>query len=142
MMNHQYGAPYSADLYLHRLGRTGRAGKEGAGLQVLLPFESALQKTFIKQNVPQHKAIVSLDQNDQGRLDKGKHLIGSRHATLTPKAEAAYLSMVAYYQEYARRNISADEIMDAANKFSKSIGLVHVPLLPEELTNQLRKYRK
>jgi ATP-dependent RNA helicase MSS116 len=141
-MNYQYGAPYSADLYLHRLGRTGRAGKEGAGLQVLLPFESALQKTFIKKNVPQREASLSLDKSDQQRLEKGKHLIGSRHATLTPKAEAAYLSMVAYYQEYARRNISANDIMDAANKFCQSVGLVHVPSLPEELANQLRKYRK
>lgn len=111
-------------------------------MQVLLPFESSLQKTFIKQNVPQREADVFLDSNDKERLDRGKHLIGSRHATLTPKAEAAYLSIIAYYQEYARRNVSEDEIMDAANKFSRSIGLVHLPPLPEELANQLRQYRK
>lgn len=138
----QYGAPYSADLYLHRLGRTGRAGKEGSGIQVLLPFESPLQKTFVKRNVPQREAIASLDNSDQKRVERGKHLIGSKHATLTPRAEAAYLSIVAYYQEYARRNISGEEIMDAANKFCKSIGLVHLPPLPEELEKQISKYRK
>lgn len=111
-------------------------------MQVLLPFESSLQKTFIKQNVPQLEVRVSLDSSDQEKFDRGKHLIGSRHATLTPKGEAAYLSIVAYYQEYARRNISENEIMDAANKFSRSIGLVHLPPLPEELANQLHKYRK
>jgi ATP-dependent RNA helicase MSS116 len=37
----QVGLPESREQYIHRLGRTARAGKEGSGLLVLLPFESS-----------------------------------------------------------------------------------------------------
>ena len=36
----QFGLPESKDQYIHRIGRTGRAGKQGQGLIVLSPFES------------------------------------------------------------------------------------------------------
>nr|CAG8488578.1 12758_t:CDS:2 [Entrophospora candida] len=35
----QIGAPSSREQYIHRLGRTGRAGKEGEGIILLAPFE-------------------------------------------------------------------------------------------------------
>jgi ATP-dependent RNA helicase MSS116 len=34
------GIPSSKEQYIHRLGRTGRAGKEGQGIIVLSPDES------------------------------------------------------------------------------------------------------
>merc|ERR1712127_605149 len=36
----QVGLPESRDQYIHRLGRTGRAGKKGEGIVLLAPFES------------------------------------------------------------------------------------------------------
>ncbi|MCO5567014.1 hypothetical protein L7F22_020697 [Adiantum nelumboides] len=40
----QIGAPSDVEQYIHRLGRTGRAGKEGEGLLVLAPWEAYFLK--------------------------------------------------------------------------------------------------
>lgn len=41
----QVGVPSTREQYIHRLGRTGRAGREGEGIILLAPFEKAfLQK--------------------------------------------------------------------------------------------------
>ncbi|KAM0791043.1 hypothetical protein ACM66B_004339 [Microbotryomycetes sp. NB124-2] len=41
----QVGVPSTRDVYIHRVGRTGRAGKQGRGDLVLLPFEKDFVKT-------------------------------------------------------------------------------------------------
>lgn len=43
----QVGVPSTREQYIHRLGRTGRAGKSGEGVIVLAPFE----KDFLKAEV-------------------------------------------------------------------------------------------
>ena len=44
----QVGAPSDLQQYIHRLGRTGRAGKDGEGLLILAPWESYFLKSFQK----------------------------------------------------------------------------------------------
>ena len=46
----QVGAPRDRDTYIHRIGRTGRAGKSGEAIMILAHFE----KEFIKElhNIP------------------------------------------------------------------------------------------
>ena len=36
---YQIGIPTDRELYIHRLGRTGREGKEGEGILLLAPWE-------------------------------------------------------------------------------------------------------
>ena len=38
-LGEQIGAPSSREQYVHRLGRTGRAGKTGRGVLLLCPYE-------------------------------------------------------------------------------------------------------
>lgn len=44
----QLGLPSSREIYIHRLGRTGRAGKEGEGLLILTPDESFFHQKQLK----------------------------------------------------------------------------------------------
>ena len=43
----QFGMPYDRKTYIHRLGRTARAGKRGEGIMVLAPFE----RNFLEQSL-------------------------------------------------------------------------------------------
>ena len=44
----QVGSPQSRDLYVHRVGRTGRAGRDGDGVLILAPFERNFVRTLGK----------------------------------------------------------------------------------------------
>jgi len=44
----QVGVPKSGEVYVHRVGRTGRAGTEGRGDLVILPFERKFLSTQMK----------------------------------------------------------------------------------------------
>ncbi len=43
----QIGLPASRNQYIHRLGRTARAGKSGQGLLILSPFETAVSEVLL-----------------------------------------------------------------------------------------------
>ncbi|RUS26339.1 P-loop containing nucleoside triphosphate hydrolase protein [Jimgerdemannia flammicorona] len=55
----QVGVPSSREQYIHRLGRTGRAGKEGEGLLLMAPFE----ESFVKMELPD-LPIQKLNEKD------------------------------------------------------------------------------
>ena len=62
----QIGAPPSVEQYVHRLGRTGRAGKKGTGILILTPFE----KDFLKSLQQGGVACHHVDQNESWSLVK------------------------------------------------------------------------
>lgn len=58
------GLPADREQYIHRLGRTGRKGKEGEGLLLLAPWEEFFLSTI--RDLPITKAPVpSLDPDTQ-----------------------------------------------------------------------------
>ena len=63
-----YSLPRELDLYVHRIGRTGRGGKEGLALSLVTPshngliyrIEKATQSKMIKANVPTDADLASI----------------------------------------------------------------------------------
>ncbi|BAY35027.1 DEAD/DEAH box helicase domain-containing protein (plasmid) [Nostoc carneum NIES-2107] len=45
-----YDLPDSVETYVHRIGRTGRAGKEGTAISLVQPFERRKQQVFERHN--------------------------------------------------------------------------------------------
>jgi ATP-dependent RNA helicase DeaD len=81
-----YSIPRNAEVYIHRIGRTGRAGNKGAAITFVTPGErhkfSLIQKDakveIIKQELPQGRDIIEAKKQrfaDQlaGMMDSGKH---------------------------------------------------------------------
>jgi len=51
----QVGVPTSRDIYIHRIGRTGRAGKEGEAVLVLAPFEEGFLRDLKDIPIKDHE---------------------------------------------------------------------------------------
>lgn len=52
----QVGIPAGREQYIHRLGRTGRAGKEGRGLLLLMPWEESFLRKIQDISITESKA--------------------------------------------------------------------------------------
>ncbi len=82
-----FDAPYDTESYVHRIGRTGRAGRKGTALLFITPrefgllrdIERATNKTIQKIEPPsievmQEKRSKQLSEKITGIIEKSKHL--------------------------------------------------------------------
>jgi ATP-dependent RNA helicase MSS116 len=141
----QVGMATDRETYIHRLGRTGRAGKKGQGFLVL----SETEKPFLKMDL----ADLDIPRDDflQGLMNEPlpKHvddqLSPILHDTRTGKnpdlakaAESVYRSLFGFYNgRLAAIGIrSKDPLVEMANTFAGLAGLQALPQLTEKLVAQ------
>lgn len=89
----QIGVPSSREQYIHRLGRTGRAGKDGEGVIVLAPFEEAFIRNEVSDLplVKQNAKDILAEEND------AREIIHEAAARLPQNfVEDAYMSFLGY----------------------------------------------
>ncbi|CAJ1351124.1 unnamed protein product [Effrenium voratum] len=116
----QMGAPRSKEEYIHRLGRTGRAGQEGRGLLLVHEFE----RGFLEQlkDLP----LIEMQQEEVDMPD------------FISMAIAKNVKAQAYYSRinHVMRNseLSALDIMREAKRFAASIGALDEEGRPPEIT--------
>jgi hypothetical protein len=134
----QYGAPYNYDLYLHRLGRTGRAGHVGCGLLVLLPFESPSQWKNAIQPSDQFTHINLPSLYVETKVLAVQNYVRAGHPLLTPSAEAAYISFVAHYLGDGGETLDGTTARDAAEHLAGSFGLASVPSFPRDIQAKIK----
>lgn len=139
----QIGIPESRDHFIHRLGRTARAGKEGTGLLVLLPFESQFLSELRGLDVPRNSELTEMlqepfDPASQPWIVQHSSRIQSGGNKLASSAQLAYLSFLGYYLGQATRiRLNKTDIVKLSNDFSKALGLAHVPAISRRLVSKM-----
>jgi ATP-dependent RNA helicase DeaD len=86
-----FDLPDSVETYVHRIGRTGRAGKEGTAISLVQPFERRKQQMFerhIRQNwqvltIPT-RAQIEAKQLEKLQVQVKEALSGERLASFLP----------------------------------------------------------
>ncbi|PON76561.1 DEAD-box ATP-dependent RNA helicase [Trema orientale] len=120
----QVGLPADREQYIHRLGRTGRKGKEGQGVLLLAPWEEFFLSSI--KGLPITKAsLPSVDPDTQKKVERALC-----HVEMKNK-EAAYQAWLGYYN--SNKTIARDKykLVELANEFSRSMGLDNPPAIPK-----------
>ncbi len=136
----QYGSADNKVTYTHRIGRTGRAGRSGEGILVLLPFERKLLGGLRQSGVEENNKLVDKSLGEaREMLQPVRNRIQSGNIKLMSSAEGAYRAFLAYYMSRADRLgvYSAEHIVQSANDFAASVGLSKLPSLSEKTAKKL-----
>ena len=127
-----YDIPYDVESYVHRIGRTGRAGRKGHAILFVAPRERRLLKTIervTKQKIDLMQLPSTEEVNDQ-RIAKFKQRITD---TLACEDLNLYLQILDSYQQ--EHNIPALEISAALAKLLQG----NTPLLLEKPKHKKEK---
>lgn len=126
----QMGVPADKQQYIHRLGRTGRKGKEGEGILMLAPWEQYFLSTV--KDLPITKgAEPSIDPDTKKQIERGLS-----HVDMKSK-ESAYQAWLGYYN--SNKNVGRDKIklVELANEFSRTMGLDTPPAIPKMVLGKM-----
>ena len=128
-----YDIPYDTEAYVHRIGRTGRAGREGDAILFVAPrekrmlaaIEKATRKKIERMELPSTETI-----NDK-RIDRFKQRITDTLATAESDEDLQFFSeLIEQYEQ--EHNVPASEIAAALAKLLQG----NTPLL---LSNKPQK---
>ncbi|KAJ2745972.1 hypothetical protein GGI20_001736 [Coemansia sp. BCRC 34301] len=132
----QVGVPSESEAYIHRLGRTGRAGKSGEGVILLNPVEMSFLKHL--KGIPIKESekytaeyISSIDGFAGGTI---AHLASRWEAALVntdmERVQDAFIAMVGFYQGHLDMigDPRGQEIIDASASILKPFNAPQPPL--------------
>ncbi|KAG2611962.1 DEAD-box ATP-dependent RNA helicase 31 isoform X1 [Panicum virgatum] len=120
----QLGVPTDREQYIHRLGRTGRKGNEGAGVLLLAPWEEYFLRSI--KDLPITEATQPLiDLDTKKKVDKAL-----AHVEVKDK-ESAYQAWLGYYNSNKFIGRDKYQLVSLANEFSRSMGLNNPPAVPK-----------
>lgn len=119
----QVGAPSEKAQYIHRLGRTARAGNAGTGVLLLCDFERAFLKEVEDLDItalePQTIDYAQLEEEERTM----QHLIQTND-NLKNSAGSAYQAFMGYYNSNVKRlNLqNKHELVKISNEYATMLG--------------------
>jgi ATP-dependent RNA helicase MSS116 len=140
----QIGLPESREQYIHRLGRTGRAGKVGEGILVLSPFEKKFVNELTNIDISMNKDVTEMlstppDAKIEDAVNNALARVKSGDAQLTKSAEQSYAAFLGYYRGAMKRTSirNNDDLVSTANTLAKVMGLKEQPGLTKRTIGKM-----
>jgi ATP-dependent RNA helicase DeaD len=93
-----FDLPDSVETYVHRIGRTGRAGKEGTAISLVQPFERRKQQAF-ERHVRQNWQVLSIPTRAQIEARQLEKLQAQVREALAGERLASFLPIVSELTE-------------------------------------------
>ncbi|KAF2639077.1 ATP-dependent RNA helicase MSS116, mitochondrial [Massarina eburnea CBS 473.64] len=129
----QLGLPMNAEQYVHRVGRTARAGKDGRAVIILFANESFFTKTNPGLPIkPYPVDIVAELPSHQPTVEKAL-------ATIDEAAKAkAYQAFLGYNKGFIKKfNLTPKDFVEVANEYAKSMGCPEPPMIDKMVVGKM-----
>jgi len=137
----QFDPPQWSDSFVHRIGRTARAGRSGQSLLLLMkneggPYIEYLRNKQVEINeLPEVKQTVTTAEIDR----KVKKDLLLRDKGLVDKATAGFTSYCRYYKEHQLSFIFAFKTLDIGH-VANSFFLFRLPRVKEILGRRIESF--
>ncbi|KAJ3224031.1 hypothetical protein HDU81_008792 [Chytriomyces hyalinus] len=134
----QVGAPSSREQYIHRLGRTARAGSAGVGILILAEFERFfLTRTLKDLNLTEYPGLQAFvnDQENARLVMQGLQNVSEETKSM---AYAAWLGFYNSLLKEIRWKGGKDELVTEANRYAVScLGCAVVPGISKKTVGKM-----
>ncbi|KAI8368149.1 P-loop containing nucleoside triphosphate hydrolase protein [Radiomyces spectabilis] len=132
----QIGVPSTREQYIHRLGRTGRAGREGEGIIMLAPFE----QTFITKDIgdlPVQKleSPELTEEQTQSNMEAVGRALRVLDEDIITEVYTAYLGYYSSRMPFLGKRRS--EAIAQGGEFLKGFGIEETPHLSPSFISKL-----
>eukprot|EP00931_Biecheleriopsis_adriatica_P106761 TRINITY_DN81145_c0_g1_i1.p1 TRINITY_DN81145_c0_g1~~TRINITY_DN81145_c0_g1_i1.p1 ORF type:complete len:571 (+),score=123.07 TRINITY_DN81145_c0_g1_i1:73-1785(+) len=132
----QFGAPATREMYIHRVGRTARAGKRGRAVLVLGELEKAFMASVEDLPLRRHESADELQRVNELLVKATTSWLAS--APLRSAATAAFASLLVHYKATHRvLHMEDDDVIQAASDLLLGCGLVDQPVISKKLAVML-----
>ncbi|ORZ17035.1 P-loop containing nucleoside triphosphate hydrolase protein [Absidia repens] len=132
----QVGVPSTREQYIHRLGRTGRAGREGEGVIVLAPFETEFLKNEISDLPVTKLESSTLDEEKVGVNERAiNYAVQSMDEDAIREVYTGYLGY--YASRMPQLGKPRSQAIQQANQFLEGVGITELPYLSARFKQQL-----
>ncbi|KAF9111747.1 hypothetical protein BGX27_004472 [Mortierella sp. AM989] len=133
----QVGIPSSKEQYIHRVGRTGRAGKTGEGILMVTPMEKSFLNVLADLPLKINETSKNMEEimNDQKLMDK---LTTAKQAQDPDMINDAFTAYLGYYT--GRTDVltcDKSDILESAKQYIVNLGADEPPHLSESFLTKL-----
>jgi len=146
----QFDAPVDPAAFVHRIGRTARAGQCGRSLVLLLPHEDSYvpflqQRGIALEGLPELEGLNGLpageaEAGDAAALERVKRLMETDRATML-KGSRAFVSFLRAYQEHQLAYVFPFKRMDLG-ALATGFCLLRIPRMKEILGRKIKGFQQ
>ncbi|GAB2217449.1 hypothetical protein Drorol1_Dr00000640 [Drosera rotundifolia] len=126
----QLGVPSDREQYIHRLGRTGRKGKEGQGILLLAPWEESFLSSIKDLSITK-APVPSIDPDVTKQVELSLAKVDMKDK------ERAYQAWLGYYNSSKVVGRDKYRLVELANEFSRCMGLDTPPAVPKQILGKM-----
>ncbi len=125
------------DQYIHRLGRTARAGKEGTGVLVLHPSEYRFMNNELSDMplkvIPTEAIIAPIDEKPNSY-----NKMMAESSILDVEAAQSWQAWLGFYNGQTKKlGWSTQDLLQEAKSYANSMGLDDIPALPRRTLSKM-----